>query len=307
MSKAGLHGKAVLPMLSGFACAIPAIMAARTIENRRERLLVILLIPLMSCSARLPVYTLLISAFIPQQTFWGFIELQGLVLFGTYFTGLFTAMLIAVLIRKFKRQKNSFSYINELPSYRLPILRSLGWRIYDAGKLFLVSAGSIILSVTIVLWFLASYPDPGESQSNRLKESYAGQLGHFIEPVVEPLGFDWKIGVGLITSFAAREVIISTFATFYNIDAADEQAVVPLKEALRNDRDAQGRPLYSMLTGISLLVFFIFSAQCISTFAIIRKETNTWRWAFVMLIYMNVLAYIASLIVYQGGKLMGWA
>jgi ferrous iron transport protein B len=304
MSKIGLHGKAVLPMLSGFACAIPAIMASRTIENWRDRLVTIMLIPLMSCSARLPVYVLLISAFIPQQTYWGFIKLQGLMLMGMYFLGFFTALIISMLIKKFVPEKSVSNFILELPPYRMPMPRSVWWKVYDSAKLFLVNAGSIILAISVILWFLASYPKPDESlaltSKEKVAQSYAGQIGHFVEPVIEPLGFDWKIGVGLIASFAAREVLVSTFATLYNIEG-DEENIVPLIKTMRRDLSPDGRPVFSMLVAISLLVYFVYAAQCMATFAIIKRETNSWRWPIVMVMYMTVLAYVAALIVYQGG------
>jgi ferrous iron transport protein B len=310
MSKIGLHGKAVLPMLSGFACAIPAIMASRTIENWRDRLITIMLIPLMSCSARLPVYVLLISAFIPAETYWGFIKLQGLVLMGMYFLGFLTAVIISLLIKKFVPEKSVSNFILELPPYRMPMPRSVWWKVYDSAKLFLVNAGSIILAISVILWFLASYPKPDDSLALTAKEkvaqSYAGQIGHLVEPVIEPLGFDWKIGVGLIASFAAREVLVSTFATIYNIEE-DEENIVPLIQAMRRDHSPDGRPVFTILTAISLLVYFVYAAQCMATFAIIKRETNSWRWPVVMVLYMTALAYVASLIVYQGGLLLGFA
>ncbi len=310
MRRFGLSGKSVLPLLSGFACAIPAVMAARTIERWRDRLLIIMLIPLMSCSARLPVYTLVISALIPQKTFWGFLELQGMILLGVYFLGFFTALIVAMVVKFVAGTSRLAQYLFELPPYRFPIFRSVGWRVYDAGKKFLLNAGSIILAMTVILWFLASYPDPdpGENLSSKdaVSQSYAGQLGHLIEPVISPLGFDWKIGVGLISSFAAREVIISTFSTIYNIEAGDEAPVVSLAQAMKNDRRPDGRPLFTPLVALSLLIFFVYAAQCMSTFAIIRRETQSWRWPLIMILYLNLLAYFASLIVYQGGKLIGF-
>lgn len=311
MSKIGLHGKAVLPMLSGFACAIPAIMASRTIENWRDRLVTIMLIPLMSCSARLPVYVLLISAFIPPKTYWGFIKLQGLALMGMYFLGFFTAIIISLLVKKFVPEKNVSNFVLELPPYRMPLPKSIWWKVYDSGKLFLVNAGSIILAISVILWFLASYPKPdanlGLSAKERVEQSYAGQVGRFIEPVIKPLGFDWKVGVGLIASFAAREVLVSTFATIYNIEKESDETMVPLIEAMRRDRYPDGRPVFSVLAALSLLVYFVYAAQCMATFAIIKRETNSWRWPVIMIVYMTALAYIASFIVYQGGLLLGFA
>ena len=192
----------------------------------------------------------------------------------------------------------------ELPPYRLPLLRSLFFKVYDAAKLFLVNAGSIILALSVVIWFLASYPKTETSPAAAVEQSYAGQIGHAIEPVIKPLGFDWKIGLGLVTSFAAREVLVSSFATIYNIENESDESV-SLITALKNDRKADGSPTYSPLVGVALLVFFVFAAQCMSTFAIIKRETNSWLWPTVMVVYMNVLAYAAAFIVHQGGQLLG--
>ena len=299
----GLQGKAVLPMLSGFACAIPAIMTARTIESRRDRLLTIMLIPLMSCSARLPVYTLLIAAFVPHKLIFGFVQLQGLVLLGAYCLGFIAALLLSAVINKLSNKRRRGNFIMELPPYRMPLLRSLFFKVYDAAKLFLVNAGSIILALSVVLWFLASYPKSETAAHTPVEQTFAGQLGHAVEPIIKPLGFDWKIGIGLLTSFAAREVIVSSFAAIYNLQNEEEN--VSLIEALKNDRKADGSPTYPPIVGVALLVFFVFAAQCMSTFAIIRRETNSWLWPMVMLIYMNVLAYSAAFLIYQGGRLVG--
>jgi len=306
MGRLGLSGKAVLPILSGFACAIPAIMAARTVESLRDRLLIIMLIPLMSCSARLPVYTLLISALIPQQTLFGVIQVQGLVLLGVYFLGFITALIIAFIIKFISGHKNRTQYLIELPPYRWPMLQSLWWRIYESGKKFIVNAGSIILAMTIILWFLASYPDSEKLHDDPVSKSYIGKMGHLIEPVIEPLGFDWKIGVGIITSFAAREVIISTFSTIYNIEAGEGQELVSLKEALKSDYRSDGSKVFTPLVGLSLLVFFVYAAQCMSTFAVIKRETKSWLWPGLMIVYMNTLAYLAAFMVFQGGQMIGY-
>ena len=309
MAKIGLNGRSVLPLLSGFACAIPAVMSARTIENRRDRFVTIMLIPLMSCSARLPVYTILIAAFVPAEYIFGFIPLQAAVLMGIYFLGMFTAIFAALVFKKFYPSKSVQTMLMELPPYRMPLARSLWWQIYDKGKSFLTTAGSIILAISIVLWFLASYPRQAESQHHtsreRIEYSYAGHLGHFIEPAVQPLGFDWKIGVGLITSFAAREVMVSTLSTLYNLESDTEQSP-SLIQAMRNDRYPDGRPVFTPLSVLSLMVFFVFAAQCMATFAVIKKETNSWRWPLLMTGYMTFLAYISCLLVYQGGQVLGF-
>ncbi len=310
MHKIGLHGKSVLPLLSGFACAIPAVMAARTIENRRDRLITIMIIPLMSCSARLPVYTLLIAAFIPNRQLLGFISLQAVVLMGIYFLGMFTSIFVSIIFKKSFQPHPTNAMLMEMPPYRMPLLTSLWWQIYERGKTFLVNAGSIILAISIFLWFLASYPKPDNydllTSKERLKQSYAGQIGQTIEPVIKPLGYDWKIGVGLLTSFAAREVIISTLATIYNLEEENTKSA-NLIYAMRKDRYPDGRPVFTTLVAISLMVFFAYAAQCMATFAVIKRETNSWRWPLIMVAYMTILAYLASLLVYQGGRLLGFS
>ncbi|HID38312.1 MAG TPA: ferrous iron transporter B, partial [Calditrichaeota bacterium] len=292
------------------ACAIPAVMAARTIENWRDRLVTILLVPLMSCSARLPVYTLLIAAFIPHKMVLGIFSLQGLVLMGIYFLGMITAIFVALIFKKIFKPRSSVSMIMELPPYRMPLLRSLWWTIYERAKSFLTTAGTIILAVSVVLWFLASFPLPDKenppTSAEQIERSYAGQIGHFIEPIIKPLGYDWKIGVGLLTSFAAREVIISTLSTLYNLEEGPRQHTT-LIESLRNDKKPDGTPVYSILVAISLMVFYAYAAQCMATFAIVKRETNSWRWPLFMVGYMTILAYLASLFVYQFGRILGWA
>ena len=210
---------------------------------------------------------------------------------------MFTAVIISILIKRIKKRNVEHSMVMELPPYRVPMLSSISWQVYERGKIFLMNAGTIILAVSIVLWFLASFPQADEDESlsprQKIEKSYAGQIGHAIEPIIEPLGYDWKIGVGLITSFAAREVIISTLSTIYN-----------LEEAMRNDRKADGKPVFSILVALSLMVFFAYAAQCMATFAIIKRETNSWRWPILMVIYMTILAYLASFMVYQGGLLL---
>lgn len=294
--------------MSGYACAIPGIMATRTIDSWKERLITILILPLMSCSARLPVYALMISAFIPDQKVWGIFSLQGITLVSMYFLGTITALIMAKLFSRWiKKEKTSF-FILEMPPYRIPLMRSVGNQVLLRGKLFLKNAGKIIMAVSIILWFLASYPkvETASRPVNNIEHSFAGKIGHVIEPVIRPLGFDWKIGVGLVTSFAAREVLVSTLATIYNV--ADEQdEVLDLKTALREDRDPlTGRPRYSILSALSLMVFFVFAAQCMATFAIVRHETNSWKWPLFMVTYLTTLAYVASLVLYQGGLRLGW-
>lgn len=310
MRVAGLSGRSVIPLLSSFACAIPGIMATRTINKTHDRLLTIMIAPLMSCSARLPVYTLLISAFIPQKRILGFLSLPGLTLLALYVLGILAAILAANVLKRFIRKKAKPStFVMELPAYKVPSLKWTLLEMYGRAKIFVTTAGKIILAISIVLWFLASYPKPNDTEnidkSQAIEQSYAGQLGHIIEPVIKPLGFDWKIGIGLITAFAAREVIISTLSTIYHVEEGDNSS--SLTETLRNARDPNtGKLVYSTLVAISLMVFFALACQCMSTVAIVRRETNSWRWPITMILYMTTLAYVMSFLVYQGGLLLGW-
>ena len=301
MRSIGLHGKSILPIMSGYACAIPGIISARTIDSWKERLVTILILPLISCSARLPVYVLMISAFIPDIYVFNIIGLQGFMMVVMYFLGTFTAFILAIVFSNFLSAKSNPSFIMELPPYRLPIFKSVVNQLYIKGKLFVVNAGKIILSISIVLWFLVSFPknDLGESE---ISTSYAGKVGHFIEPAIEPLGFDWKIGIGLITSFAAREVVVSTLATIYNVDDEDE-SMVDLKTAMINDINPKtGKNVFNPIVAVSLMIFYVYAAQCVATFAVVRTETNTWKWPLFMILYMTLLAYLMSFIVFQLGS-----
>jgi len=307
MNKIGLHGKSVLPLMSGYACAIPGIMATRTIDSWKERMITIIVLPLMSCSARLPVYTLMIGAFIPNRPVLGFLNSQGLTMVFMYFLGTVTAMVIAAIISRFIKQKGKSSFVMEMPPYRMPLLVSLFRQVYIRGKLFIINAGKIIMAISIVLWFLASFPKPeSDSISFSIKESYAGKIGHAIEPLIAPLGFDWKIGVGLITSFAAREVVVSTLATLYNVEDEGDD-IVGITHALKNEiNPLTGLPRYTPLVALSIMVFYVYAAQCMATFAIVRNETNSWKWPLIMIIYMMALAYIGSFLVFQGGQMLGF-
>ncbi len=331
MGRVGLSGRAFIPLLSSFACAIPGIMATRTIDNRRDRITTIVIAPFMSCSARLPVYALLIGAFIPNL--WvGFVTLPGIVLFSMYFLGIVAAIVVAALLKRTVLRGGRPLYVMELPPYRMPSWRSILITVRDRSWLFVKNAGTVILAITVVLWFLASYPHGGpevkslETQraaavaagntpvakqlgariaSTSLEHSFAGRVGKMLEPAIAPLGFDWRIGVGLVTSFAAREVMVSTLATMYNLGNADEE-VVPLRQSLRDATDAEtGRRAYTPLTAISLMVFFVLACQCMSTVAVVRRETNSWRWPVFMLVMMNALAWMASFVVFQGGRALG--
>lgn len=310
MKGAGLSGRSVIPLLSSFACAIPGIMATRTIQNWRDRLITIMIAPLMSCSARLPVYTLFIAAFIPDVSMLGIFSLAGLTLLSMYLLGIVMAMNSAYVFKRFvARRERPSTFVMELPPYRLPSLKWTILQMFERSKIFVLNAGQIILAISIVLWFMASYPKPYNAAEitpgEAIQQSYAGKIGKFIEPAIAPLGFDWKIGIGLITSFAAREVMVSTLATIYNVEGADENSV-NLRETLRSERDpVTNKPTYTPLVAIALMVFFVLACQCMATVAIVKRETNSWRWPIVMVVYMTVMAYIGALIVYQGGKLIG--
>ena len=308
MTKIGLHGRSVLPLMSGYACAIPGIMSTRTIDNWKERLITMLILPLMSCSARLPVYALMIGAFIPPITVGYIFGLQGLMMVMMYFIGTVTAMILAKIFSLWIKSEGKSSFVMEMPPYRLPILRSVFRQVFIRAKLFLFNAGKIIMAISIILWFLASFPKTDNiGDQPAIHNSFAGKIGHAIEPVIQPLGFDWKVGIALITSFAAREVLVSTMATIYNVEnAADE--MVQLSDAMKNDMNpSTGLPVFTPLVAVSLMVFYVYAAQCMATFAIIRRETNTWKWPLFMIVYMNVLAYMVSLLVYQGGLWLGFS
>ena len=308
MSKIGLHGRSVLPLMSGYACAIPGIMSTRTIDNWKERLITMLILPLMSCSARLPVYALMIGAFIPPITVGYIFGLQGLMMVVMYFIGTVTALILAKIFSLWIKSEGKSSFVMEMPPYRMPILRSVFRQVFIRAKLFLFNAGKIIMAISIILWFLASFPKTDNiGDQPAIHNSFAGKIGHAIEPVIQPLGFDWKVGIALITSFAAREVLVSTMATIYNVEnAADE--MVQLSDAMKNDiNPSTGLPVFTPLVAVSLMVFYVYAAQCMATFAIIRRETNTWKWPLFMIVYMNVLAYMVSLLVYQGGLWLGFS
>jgi len=281
MRSIGLNGKAFIPLLSAYACAVPAIMATRTIENKRDRFATILVAPFMTCSARLPIYMLMIAAFIPNKPILGdLFGLRAAVMLSLYVLGFVAALATAWLLKSSILKASSAPFILELPQYRLPTLRSLGLRLMDRGQVFLKQAGTVILAVTIVLWFLSHIPFHAD-----LAQSVIGRLGQFIEPAIKPLGFNWKIGIGLLTSVMAREVIVGTLGTLYGADPATQS--LGLQAALRHDLTLGG--------AMALVVFFAFALQCTSTIAIVRRETNSWRWPALQFVYMSVLAYLAAL------------
>jgi len=303
MTKLGLHGRSILPLMTGYACAIPGIMATRTIDSWKERLVTMLILPLMSCSARLPVYALMIGAFVPSVRIFGIFDAQGMMLVVMYFLGTVTALFLAVIFSRWIKIEGQSTFIMEMPPYRIPLFRSIFRQVYLRVKQFVKDAGKIILVISIILWILASFPKTDGTQN--IQSSYAGKIGRTIEPIIRPLGFDWKIGISLLTSFAAREVMVSTLATIYNVESEDGE-FVKLTDCLKQDINPETKePTYSLLTGISIMVFFVFAAQCMATFAVVRRETNTWRWPLFMICYMTGLAYIMSFIVYQGGAYLG--
>jgi len=319
MRNFGLNGRSVIPLMSGVACAVPAIMSTRTISSWKERLVTILVTPLMSCSARLPVYTLLISLIIPS-TYVGVFNLQGMVLMSLYLIGFIAALVASVVISGLIKTKQKSYFIMEIPVYRMPRWSNIGYSILEKVKIFLIDAGKIIIAISIVLWFLSSR-GPGDKyekvnqqieqmtdgaentekklllESQRLEYSYAGQLGHLIEPVIKPLGFDWKIGIALVTSFAAREVFVGTMTTIYSV-GNDENLTV--KEKMRIEKDVvTGQPRYSVAVGWSLMLFYAFAMQCMSTLAVVKRETGSWKWPIIQFVYLSAMAYFTSLIVYQ--------
>ncbi len=308
MSKVGLHGKSFIPLLSSFACAIPGIMATRTIESRKDRLVTILVAPLVSCSARLPVYALMIAAFIPPKYVLGIFSLPGLTLVAMYLLGLTAALSMAWLFKKTLLKSETPAFIMELPPYKMPSLKSVVLHMWERSVLFLKRAGTIILGVSIVLWFLATYPKTEHATpSERLSQSFAGRAGHLIEPVIKPLGFDWKVGIGLIGSILQREVFVSTMGTIYNIkDAKDANGSLSLREHLQQDADpVSGLPTFTILTAICLMVYYVLAMQCMSTVAVVRRETNGWKWPIFQIGYMTTLAYVATFAVYRIGLWIG--
>ena len=324
MRKVGLNGKSVMPMISGFACAVPAIMSARNIENKKERLLTIMITPLLSCSARLPVYTILIALVIPSKLYFGIISLQGIVMMGLYFFGTIMAMIVAWVMKWFIDIKEKSFFILELPVYRSPRWKNMFYTMLEKARIFIFDAGKVILIISLLLWGLCSFgptakmdaikkkyatliiQQPSDSieyireqKTELLQQSYAGELGKMIEPVIRPLGYDWKIGIALIASFAAREVFVGTMATLYSVgDDANENSKTlhdKMNTAVRED----GTKVYTLATGLSLLIFYVLAMQCMSTIAIVKRETKSWKWPMIQLAYMTGLAYLFSLLVYQ--------
>lgn len=305
MSRVGLHGKSFIPLLSSFACAIPGILATRTISSARDRLVTVLIAPFMTCSARLPVYTLMIAVLFPLNMRWAALVKTG-VMISMYALGIVAAFFFGWLFKKTLLKSDPLPMVMELPPYRLPLLSSVLQQMFRRSMAFLKRAGTVILGVSVLLWFLSTHPKTNSSDPELvLKNSYAGKIGFVMEPLIRPLGFNWKIGVGLLSAQAAREVFVSTLAVAYSVEGG-EDATQPLREALLKDRWPDGRPVFTPLVCVSLMVFFALSLQCISTIAVVRRETNSWSWPTFQFAYMLIVAYMASLAVYQIGRFFHW-
>jgi ferrous iron transport protein B len=295
---AGLHGRSFIPLLSSFACAIPGVMATRVIENRRQRLATIMVAPLMTCSARLPVYTLIIGAFVPARTVGGLFDLRGLVMFGLYASGIISAFIVAFVFRHWVWRGKSEPFIMELPGYKRPMLRSVLMGVLQRGFIFLRRAGTIILSMMIVIWFLSTFPSaPADAVGPAIDYSFAGMIGHAIQPLLAPVGFNWQIAVALVPGLAAREVAVGALATVYAVSGGDTAG------------DALGVLLgheWSLATALALLAWYVFAPQCLPTLAVVKRETNSWRWPVMMFLYMLALAYTAAFVTYRLSVLAGW-
>lgn len=323
MRKVGLSGKSIVPLIGGFACAVPSIMSTRNIENWKDRMITIMVTPLIACSARLPVYTLLISLVVPDQKIWGFINLQGIALMSLYILSVVAAIVVALVMKLIIRSRERGYFIMELPVYRIPRWNNVLLTMYRSVKAFIVEAGKVIIAVSIVLWVLSTYGPSGRFDkidekysssayqnyeaaevdrmisSEKLENSYAGILGKSIEPAIKPLGFDWKIGIALITSVAAREVFVGTMATIYSVEG-DDSHLTSIREKMQSAKNPDtGEPVFTLAVAFSLMMFYAFAMQCISTIAIVYRETKTWTWPAIQFVYMTALAYIASLLVYQ--------
>jgi ferrous iron transport protein B len=324
MRKVGLNGKSVVPLIGGFACAVPSIMSTRTIENWKDRMITIMVTPLVTCSARLPVYTLLIALVVPNKNVWWVFNMQGLALTGMYVFSLVSAVVVAWVFKLILKSRERGYFIMELPVYRMPRWNNVAYSMYERSKSFVVQAGKVIIAVSIILWVMASY-GPGDRfekidakykqpqytqnisadqlsrdiATEKLENSYAGQLGHFIEPAIRPLGFDWKIGIALITSFAAREVFVGTMATIYSVNGSVDD-IQSVQEKMHQAKNTQtGQPVFTFAVAFSLMMFYAFAMQCASTVAVVYRETKSWRWPGIQFAYMTVLAYVVSFVVYQ--------
>ena len=309
MRTVGLDGKAFLPLVMSFACAVPAIMATRTIQNTKDRFTTIMIAPFMSCSARLPVYTLMIASCFSNHKTLGFISTGALIILAMYLLGISTAMVVAWVFKHSILKAPSTPFVMELPVYRVPSISNVLHTMLSRAGLFIKRASTVILAASIVLWALAAFPRSTSSvtASEQVSNSYAGRAGRLMEPIIAPLGFDWRIGIGLISSFAARETIVSTLGIVYNVGDDGREQSGSLVKAMANARRDDGSPMWTPLVGLSLMVFFVLACQCMSTLAVVRRETNSWRWPLFMVSYMLVLAYVGSLLTFQSGRLLGFS
>ena len=297
MFKAGLSGRAFIPLLSSFACAVPGIMATRSISDPRDRLTTIFVAPLMTCSARLPVYALLIAAFIPDKMVWGIFNLQGLVLFGLYMAGIVSALIVATVLKFFQKDKSQHMLLMELPSYRFPDVKSVWIGLLDRAKIFLKRVGGIIFALSILLWFLCTFPQaPEGATAPAIDYSFAGMLGHVMQPIFAPLGFNWQICIALIPAMAAREVVVAALGTVYALSAVDDDA---MSQGLASIIGGTGELGWSLATGLSLLVWFIYAPHCLATLATVKRETGSWKTVSFMTVYLFALAYLMSFLTYQ--------
>jgi ferrous iron transport protein B len=297
MGGAGLHGRAFIPLLSSFACAIPGIMGARVIDNKRDRLTTILVAPLMTCSARIPVYTLIISAFVPDRAVWGFASLQGLVMFGLYAVGILSALAVGFVVRKVFWRGAAEPFLMELPAYKRPDAKNVTMGVLTRGKIFVKRAGTVILAMMIVVWFLSSVPGaPPGAVGPAINYSFAGMIGHGLEPLLRPIGFTWQIGVALIPGMAAREVAVAALGTVYAVSGG-EGATGPLAGVLHAH--------WSLATAMALLAWYVFAPQCAATLGVIKRETNSWTWPAVTFFYMLTLAYVAAFATYHIAQALG--
>ena len=336
MSKVGLHGKAFVPLMSSFACAIPGVMATRTIENPKDRLATIMIAPFMSCSARLPVYTLMVGAFFTGQYVFGFVSVGAVLILSMYVLGVIAAIIVAFILKRTILKGPTPPLLMELPPYRMPNFKVAFINVFQRAGMFVKRAGTVILAISIILWALANFPRPPQAEAaapviaerqiesanqsadekqkqidteaaaEQLRYSLAGRMGKTIEPVIAPLGYDWKIGIGLISSFAARETFVSTMSILYNVGKDEGATSESLLQAMRDAKRDDGSPLWTPLLALTTMMFYLLAFQCMSTFATVRRETNSWGWTFFMVGYMTALAYVVTFLVYQGGKLFGF-
>ena len=339
MKAIGLHGRAFVPMMSGFACAVPAILATRTMERQRDRMLTMMVVPLMTCSARLPVYSLMIAALFPPTEVLGFLPVRGLLMVGMYVFSTLVALAAAAVLGRTLFKGRSVPLLLEMPPYRLPDWKSVLASVWRKAKVFLSEAGTVILGCTVVMWALLSFPRDEAAQASyetgvaaaklelpagpeldtrlaeldheraslALRHSFGGRVGHAIEPAIEPLGFDWKIGIGLLGAFAAREVFVSTMGVVYGMGGDVDDETVGLRQRIQQESRDDGRPVYTPLVGLALMVFFAIACQCMSTLAVVRRETKGWRWPTFLFVYTGVLAWLLAFAVYQGGRALGFA